>query len=106
MVSMFQTAIPISGILGGILSGWILDHVNGPLGFRGWQWLFLIEALPAIFLGLAVWFYLDDGIEQAHWLTPAKKEFLARNIEEKTRPRRVCLYAPFSRMGAFGACAS
>lgn len=83
MVSMFQTAIPISGILGGILSGWILDHVNGPLGFRGWQWLFLIEALPAIFLGLAVWFYLDDGIEQAHWLTPAKKEFLARNIEEE-----------------------
>jgi D-galactonate transporter len=83
MVSMFQAAIPISGVLGGPVSGMILDHLNGHLGFRGWQWLFLIEALPALILGLSAWFCLDNGIEQAHWLTPTQKELLTRTIKEE-----------------------
>lgn len=82
-VSMFQSAIPISGVFGGPLSGWILDHLNGHLHYRGWQWLFLIEALPALILSLSVWFYLDNGITQAHWLTAAQKDFLTRTIAQE-----------------------
>jgi MFS family permease len=83
MVSMFQSAIPISGVLGGPLSGWILDHLNGHFHCRGWQWLFLIEAVPALILGLAVWLYLDNGIAQADWLTAAQKNFLTRTITQE-----------------------
>jgi D-galactonate transporter len=83
MVSMFQSAIPISGVLGGPVSGWILDHLNVHFHFRGWQWLFLIEALPALILGVSVWFYLDNGIEKARWLTAAQKELLTRTIAQE-----------------------
>jgi MFS family permease len=82
MVSMFQAAIPISGVLGGPLSGGILDHFNGYFHYRGWQWLFLIEALPAVILGLSVWLYLDNGIEKARWLTTAQKDFLTHTMAQ------------------------
>src|SRR6185503_9748318 len=48
MISLFMTAIPISGIIGGPLSGWIMQSMEGVNGWRGWQWLFLVEAMPAI----------------------------------------------------------
>lgn len=83
MVSMFQSAIPVSGILGGPLSGWILDHLDGQWHYRGWQWLFLIEALPAVILGGIVWRCLDKGIEDAEWLTREQKDAVARTIRQE-----------------------
>jgi len=83
MVSMFQSAIPVSGVVGGPLSGWILDHLSGHLRCQGWQWLFLIEALPALILGVSVWFYLDDGIHEARWLTREQKDLLIAGIEDE-----------------------
>jgi D-galactonate transporter len=98
-VSMFQSAIPISGILGGPLSGWILDHLDGQWHCRGWQWLFLIEALPAVVLGVIVWRYLDNGVENAAWLTREQKDTVARTIRQEnaakeTRSARVALRDP------------
>ena len=45
---MFMTAIPLSSVIGGPVSGWILDSMNGVLGVEGWRWLFLLEGLPSV----------------------------------------------------------
>ncbi|CAN7576187.1 putative metabolite transport protein NicT [compost metagenome] len=80
-LSLFFMAIPLAGIVGGPLSGYIMHAFHGVGDLAGWKWLFLIEALPSLFLGVAILFYLDNGIDQAHWLTDAEKALLRRNIE-------------------------
>jgi nitrate/nitrite transporter NarK len=77
-----MTAIPISGIFGGPLSGWIMETFAGLNGWAGWQWLFLIEAMPAIVLGVAVLFYLDNGIRSARWLGEDEKRLLETRLVE------------------------
>jgi D-galactonate transporter len=82
MISLFMTAIPISGILGGPLSGWIMQSMEGVNGWRGWQWLFLVEAMPAVVIGVATLFYLDNGIRSAKWLTDEEKGLLDRKLDD------------------------
>jgi len=82
MVTLFMTAIPISGIFGGPLSGWIMASFDGANGWSGWQWLFLIEAIPALVIGVVVMFYLDNGIRSARWLSEDEKALLERRIAE------------------------
>jgi len=81
MTSLFMTAIPISGMLGGPLSGWIMQSMEGVNGWRGWQWLFVVEALPAVVMGVATLFYLDNSIRSARWLTDDEKALLDRNLD-------------------------
>ena len=81
MISLFMTAIPISGMLGGPVSGWIMQSMEGVNGWRGWQWLFVLEALPAVVMGAATLFYLDNGIRSARWLTGDEKALLDRNLD-------------------------
>ena len=81
MISLFMTAIPISGMLGGPLSGWIMQSMEGVNNWRGWQWLFVIEALPAVVLGVVTLFYLDDSIRSAKWLTLEEKALLDRKLD-------------------------
>ncbi len=80
VLSIFQSAIPLSGVIGGPFSGWVLDHLDGRFGHRGWQWLFLLEGLPAVMIGIAALYCLDDGIERARWLTSVQKSLLIDNI--------------------------
>ncbi|PYO91846.1 MAG: MFS transporter [Gemmatimonadetes bacterium] len=82
IMALFMTAIPIAGVIGGPLSGWVLKAMTGVRGLAGWQWLFLIEAVPSLALGVAVLVYLDDSIVGARWLTAAEKELLARRVAE------------------------
>ncbi|WP_428146570.1 MFS transporter [Delftia acidovorans] len=99
MVALFMCAIPVSGILGGPLSGGIMDLMQGVAGLRGWQWLFLLEAIPSMILGLAVLWYLDNGIRAARWLTEAEKTLLERNIARENASKsdsHVTLRALFS----------
>ena len=81
IISLFMTAIPISGMLGGPFSGWIMQSMEGINRWRGWQWLFVVEALPAIVLGVATLFYLDDSIRSAKWLTDDEKALLGRKLD-------------------------
>ena len=87
IVALFMTAIAMSGVIGGPLSGWIMTAMAGVNGWAGWQWLFLIEGLPSVLMGVIVLFYLDDSIAQAKWLTDAEKDLLQANIaaEQKTQ---------------------
>ncbi|WP_192257929.1 MFS transporter [Mesorhizobium silamurunense] len=85
IIAVFMSAIPISGIFGNPLSGWIMDSFHGDSGLAGWQWMFLIEAVPAILLGIAVFFFLDNGIRDARWLSEAEKRVLEEEIEREER---------------------
>ena len=80
MTALFMSAIALSGVIGGPLSGWIMQSFAGVNGLTGWQWLFILEGLPSLFLGIATFFYLDDRIGQARWLTSEEKALLERNI--------------------------
>lgn len=85
-VSLFMTATAISGVFGGPLSGALLD-LNGRHGVAGWQWLFLIEAAPAILLGAVTWFALPDRPSQARWLTPDESGWLEQELARDNTPR-------------------
>ncbi len=89
MTALFMSAIAVSGVIGGPMSGWIMQSMAGLNGWKGWQWLFLIEALPAVVFGFVTWFYLDDSPTKARWLSDAEKALVARDIaaevDEKTR---------------------
>jgi len=78
--SLFLTAIAVASIIGGPVSGWILHSMGGVHGWKGWQWLFLLEAIPSLVLGVVAWFYLEDRVNGAQWLTPAERELIARDI--------------------------
>lgn len=80
IVALFMIGIPVAGVVGGPLSGWILEAMQGARGLAGWQWLFLIEAAPSIVLGVIVFFALDDGIAAARWLTPDERALLADRV--------------------------
>ena len=81
IIALFMTGIPIAGVIGGPLSGWILSTLSGALGLAGWQWMFLIEAVPSLVLGAVVLGYLDNGIHRASWLTSDEKAILQDNID-------------------------
>ena len=80
IIAMFMSAIPVAGIFGNPLSGYIMDAFQGGGGLAGWQWMFLIEAVPALLVGIAVLLYLDDNIRAAKWLTEVQKRELEREI--------------------------
>ncbi len=81
IIAVFMSAIPVAGIFGNPLSGWIMDAFHGTHGLSGWQWMFLIEAIPAVLVGIMVLLYLDNGIQQARWLTAEEKALLQREVE-------------------------
>jgi D-galactonate transporter len=76
ITSLFIMAVPLAGVIGGPASGWIMSRLDHTLGLHGWQWLFLIEGVPAIALGIAAMFYLDDRPTDARWLTVAEKSLV------------------------------
>jgi ACS family tartrate transporter-like MFS transporter len=78
-IAAFMTAVPVTGLIGGPLSGALLE-LNGLHGLAGWQWLFLLEGLPAVILGTCVLFYLNDRPETTHWLTPAERDWLVETL--------------------------
>ncbi|WP_454692160.1 MFS transporter [Achromobacter aloeverae] len=85
IIAMFMTGIPLAGVIGGPISGWILHAMGGVNGWAGWQWLFLLEALPSFILGFFVLGYLDNGIKTAKWLTQEEKDVLSTNVTNDAR---------------------
>jgi ACS family 4-hydroxyphenylacetate permease-like MFS transporter len=75
-------AQPVAMALGGGASGLILDHMNGVLGLQGWRWLFLIEGLPAVVLGVIAYVYLTDKPRDAKWLDAAEQNTLAELLAD------------------------
>src|ERR1043166_7413525 len=64
---LFMSAIILAGLIGGPVSGLIMQEMTGAYGLKGWQWLFILEGIPAAILGVIAYFYLDDTPQQANW---------------------------------------
>ncbi|WP_375542179.1 MFS transporter [Paraburkholderia sp. CNPSo 3274] len=76
VTSLFMTAICVSGIVSGPVSGLILERLSGALGLNGWQWMFILEGAPSILAGIAAWRCLTDRPEQAKWLNAEEKQIV------------------------------
>ena len=86
IIGAFMAAIPLSSVIGAPISGMILgmDDVGG---LQGWQWLFIIEAAPAVLLGLVTFFYLTDRPDDAPWLERDESAWLTARLEGERRQR-------------------
>jgi sugar phosphate permease len=80
MTSFVMAALPVSGIIGGPLAGWIMTATDGMLGLKGWQYLFLIEGLPAIALGTCAYFFIARDPQHAKWLDDSERAVLMKEI--------------------------
>jgi D-galactonate transporter len=89
VVGYFMAAIPLSTVIGGPISGALLS-LDGRAGLAGWQWLYLIEAMPAILLSFGVLLYLTDKPADAHWLADEERDWLiARQKQERAHRESV-----------------
>jgi ACS family phthalate transporter-like MFS transporter len=85
IMSFFVLAIAVSGMVGGPASGVIMQHLDGFLGFRNWQWLFLIEGMLPVAMGIAAFFLLNDRPRDANWLSAREKDLLIANLSVEGR---------------------
>ena len=86
IVGLFMFAIPISTVIGSPLSGFILN-LEGVGGLHGWQWMYLIEAAPALLMTFAVLYYLTDRPSEAAWLQPDERAWLQNRLNAETANR-------------------
>ncbi|MFW6696130.1 MFS transporter [Acinetobacter pittii] len=82
MTVLWFIAIPISGMIGGPLSGLIMDRMSGVHGWFGWQWMFVIEAIPTVIVGLLVLAVLKDSVQDASWLTQDEKNLVKQELAQ------------------------
>jgi ACS family tartrate transporter-like MFS transporter len=84
--SNFMAAIPLSLVIGSPIAGWILGH--DWFAIQGWRWLFFLEGVPAIVLGIAAFLFLTDRPSEAGWLAPEQQQWISRKLEEKKPSNR------------------
>ena len=82
-LAAFAIAVPVSTVIGAPVSGFLLG-LDGTMGLKGWQWLFIIEGVPSVLLGIVTWFYLTDKPERAAWLSAEQKAWLAAKLNAET----------------------
>jgi len=87
IVALFMSAVAVAGVLGGPLSGWIMSAMSGRSGLAGWQWLFMLEGLPSVLVGVWALWFLDDAIRDADWLNDEEKAMLVRELAADAEPR-------------------
>jgi ACS family tartrate transporter-like MFS transporter len=85
-IASFMAAVPLSSAIGGPLGGALLSF-SGQFGLAGWQWLFLVEGVPSVLLGLVVFFFLTDRPQDAGWLTTDQREWLCGKLERERHAR-------------------
>ena len=87
--AFFMSGMALAGLFGGPLSGWVMTSMQGLAGWKGWQWMFVVEAAPAVVLGLITLFFLVDRPEQAAWLSSAEKDLIKRDLDsEEARQKK------------------
>ena len=102
----FVAAIAVAGVIGNPVSGFTMDLLSGAWGLAGWQWLYLVEGIPSIIVGIWVLSYLDSSITEASWLSEEEKALLTRNLdaEEKHKVETRLLDA-FKSAKVYALCA-
>ena len=82
IIALFMIGMPLSSVVGGPLSGWIMGAFDNTAGLRGWQWLFIIEAIPSVVLGILTFWTLPDSHHSAKWLNHAEKALLEKVLQQ------------------------
>lgn len=80
-ISLFMSAVALANVLGGPLSGWIMQHFDGHSGWAGWRWLFVLECLPSLLMGFVVFFMLPNGPDDAPWLSADERRSIHTALE-------------------------
>ncbi|MBP0625086.1 MFS transporter [Cupriavidus consociatus] len=83
--ALFLTSVPLSGVVGGPIAGFVMTVFDGVGHMPGWQWLFVLEGIPTMLLGVAVLFYLPDRPATTKWLTTAEKHAIEGNLAHESR---------------------
>jgi sugar phosphate permease len=96
VTALFMTGIPMSGVIGGPVSGWIMSRMDQVQGLASWQWLFLLEAIPTIVIGVVAYFYLDDKVADAKWLSPREKSIIERDLTQDQHGKKHSLRDGFT----------
>src|SRR6201995_3683343 len=86
-LAAFAIAVPVSTVIGAPISG-LLIGLDGAMGLKGWQWLFIIEGIPSVLLGIVTWFYLTDRPEKADWLSAEQKAWLASRLDAEVAAKQ------------------
>jgi ACS family tartrate transporter-like MFS transporter len=86
IIGAFLAAVPLATVIGAPVSGLLLGF-DGVMGLRGWQWLFLLEAVPALILSVVVFFYLTDRPADATWLAPEERTWLVSRLRQEQQKR-------------------
>ena len=88
IIAAFMAAVPISSVVAGPASGWMLE-MNGLLGIDGWKWLFILQGLPVVVLGVILLRVLAERPEDAAWLSPEERRVIRRAVDREQRPREI-----------------
>jgi ACS family tartrate transporter-like MFS transporter len=94
-LAAFAIAVPVSTVIGAPASGLLLG-LDGAMGLKGWQWLFIIEGVPSILLGIVTWFYLTDRPEHASWLSAEQKAWLAARLDAEIAAKQAAKHLTLS----------
>ena len=88
MVAAFMSAVPLSGVIAGPISGWILKSMTGTGHLAAWQWLFLVEGIPSFLAGVVTLYFLTDTPAKATWLGSAEKRLILDRLQEEDEQKR------------------
>ncbi|WP_040068662.1 MFS transporter [Pseudomonas batumici] len=97
VTALFAIAVPMAGVIGGPLSGAILERFHDFGGLRGWQWMFLIEGAPVIILGLVLLKCLPDSFETVKWLNPTQKQQLRAQLSSEEQRKSITSFGGIVR---------
>lgn len=84
MIAVFLAAVPVAGVLCAPLSGYLLETMHHVNGLAGWQWMFLVEGIPSIIVGILVYFLIENTPQSARWLTAPEKRWVAMSLASDT----------------------
>ncbi|GAB7532051.1 MFS transporter [Pseudomonas sp. 3A(2025)] len=99
ITALFAIAVPMAGVIGGPLSGMILENLNNAGSLRGWQWMFLLEGSPVVLLGLLVWRVLPERFESVNWLSDEQKQRLGEELNAEEQRKTITSFAGILRDG-------
>ncbi|KPF92401.1 hypothetical protein IP81_06700 [Novosphingobium sp. AAP83] len=85
-MAILMTATGLSGVLAGPIAGVVITGLNGFMGLEGWQWLFIMEGVPAVLFGITAYFYLNETPGDAKWLTPEERQFVVDDVGRGSQP--------------------
>lgn len=97
IVAIFMVAVPMASFIGSPLSALLLQ-ADGLLGLRGWHWLFILEGIPTVLMGVACLFFLTDRPEQAKWLSEEQRNWLSARMEKERNEKKTTAHVPLGKL--------